>query len=203
MKRCFIFGALSIGEITEKPNETDFVIAADKGVLTAENFGIKPNLIIGDFDSLGFVPKGENVIKLKVRKDDTDVGFAVKTALDKGYRDFVIYGGIGGMLSHTLANIQIAKDLAEKGLNVVLYGENEKITVISNSSTSFSCEKRGRVSVLSLSEESHGVEINNLSYNLSKATLKSNVPLGVSNEFIGKDSTVSVEDGTLIIIEEK
>ncbi len=203
MKRCFVFGALEMKELVEKPTENDFVIAADKGVLTADKFGISLNLTVGDFDSLGFVPKGENVVKLNVRKDDTDIGYAVKTAFDNGYNDFVIYGGIGGMLSHTLANLQIAKDLAQKGAKVVLYGNSEKITIVKNSSVSFEKEKTGRVSIFSLSDKSNGVDIQNLSYGVSNATLTNNVPLGVSNEFVGKEATVSVKNGILMVIEEK
>lgn len=202
MNRCFIFGALSVLALPEMPTENDLVIAADKGVLTTEKFNITPDFIIGDFDSLGFVPRGENVITLSVRKDDTDVGFAVKTAFEKGYKDFVLYGCIGGNLSHTLANLQIAKSLSEKGCSVVLYGENEIITVINNSSISFAPEKHGRVSVLSLSDESFGVTIENLSYTLENATLKASEPLGVSNEFIGRECRISVENGCLAIVEE-
>lgn len=203
MKRCFVFGALEMKELVQKPTENDFVIAADKGVLTADKFGISLNLTVGDFDSLGFVPKGENVVKLNVRKDDTDIGYAVKTAFDNGYNDFVIYGGIGGMLSHTLANLQIAKDLAQKGAKVVLYGNSEKITIVKNSSVSFEKEKTGRVSIFSLSDKSNGVDIQNLSYGVSNATLTNNVPIGVSNEFVGKEATVSVKNGILMVIEEK
>lgn len=203
MKRCFVFGALDVFELVEKPNETDFVIAADKGVLTAEKFAITPNLIVGDFDSLGFVPTGENVVKLNVRKDDTDISYAVKTALNEGCDDFVIYGGIGGMLSHTIANLQIAKDLAQKGARVVLYGKGEKITVVKNSSVSFKKDKTGRISVFSLSDESKAVDVENLSYSALNATLTNSVPLGVSNEFIGEEATVSVGNGILMIIEEK
>ncbi len=202
MNRCFIFGALEVCDLPEMPTKNDLVIAADKGVLTTEKLNIVPDFIIGDFDSLGFVPKGENVIKLNVRKDDTDVGFAVKTAFNKGYKDFELYGCLGGSLSHTLANLQIAKALSEKGCSVVLYGENEIITVIHNTSVSFPPEKHGRVSVLSLSDESFGVTIENLSYTLKNATLKASEPLGVSNEFIGKESRISVENGCLAIIVE-
>ncbi len=202
MNRCFIFGALDISALREVPTKSDYVIAADKGVLVTEKFNITPNLVIGDFDSLGFVPTGENVIKLNVRKDDTDVGFAVKTALDKGCKDFVFYGCVGGNLSHTLANLQIAKCLSENGLKAVLYGEREVITVIHNTSVSFPPEKHGRVSVLSLSDESFCVTIENLSYTLKNATLKANEPLGVSNEFIGRESRISVQNGCLAIIEE-
>ena len=202
MNRCFIFGALSVSALSEKPTENDLVIAADKGVITAEKFNIIPSFVIGDFDSLGFVPSGDNVIKLNVRKDDTDIGYAVNFAFKKGCRDFVIYGGVGGNLSHTLANLQIAKALSEKGCSVVLYGENETITVIHNNSVSFSSEKSGRVSVLSLSDESFGVTIENLSYTLENATLNAGEPLGVSNEFVGCESRISVKSGCLAIIEE-
>jgi len=202
LSRCFIFGALSVLALPEIPTENDLVIAADKGVLTTEKFNIIPDFIVGDFDSLGFVPKGKNVITLSVRKDDTDVGFAVKTAVNKGYRDFVIYGCVGGNLSHTLANLQIAKDLCESGCSVKLYGGKEIITLLSDDKVYFDAKKQGRVSVLSLSDESIGVTIEGLSYTLRDAVLKSSVPLGVSNEFIGCESRISVKRGCLAIIEE-
>ena len=202
MKRCFIFGAMEVSSLAEAPTENDLVIAADKGVLTTEKFNITPDFIIGDFDSLGFVPKGNNVIKLNVRKDETDVGFAVKTALEKGYKSFVIYGCLGGKLSHTLANLQIAAGSSGQGAKITLLGDVQRVTVITNDEVSFDEKRRGRVSVLSLIEKSEGVTIEGLSYTLENATLKNSFPLGVSNEFIGRKSRISVKNGCLAIIEE-
>ena len=78
MSRCFIFGALSVGELSERPQKEDMVIAADKGYDVALSLGLTPDLVVGDFDSRKEAPKVENLVRLQVRKDDTDVGHAVE-----------------------------------------------------------------------------------------------------------------------------
>ncbi|MGN1080672.1 MAG: thiamine diphosphokinase [Acutalibacteraceae bacterium] len=200
MKRCFIFGALEVNELSVKPSKGDMVIAADRGFETTKKFGIVPDLLVGDFDSLGYTPEFENIVRLNVRKDDTDVGHAVDTAMRDGYYDFVVYGGSGGKLDHSVANIQLASAIANAGGRAVFLGENESFTVICNGSVKFGDFHRGRISVFSLSEKSFGVCEKGLSFPLTDAELDRNNPLGVSNEFTGVKSEISVRDGTLLII---
>ena len=82
MKTCYIIGAaeLAIGRL--RPSEGDFVIAADAGLLHLAKLHIKPDLMLGDFDSLGYVPSGENVEVCPVRKNDTDTMAALRRAVD-------------------------------------------------------------------------------------------------------------------------
>ncbi len=198
MNRCFIFAALNTENLIEKPTENDLVIACDKGLLNSDRLGIKPDIIIGDFDSLGFTPKGENVVLLPVRKDDTDVGYAIKYALASGYKEFIVYGAVGGSLDHTLANIQLGSYIAENGGRGVFYGKDGNVTVIKNSAAHFK-NAIGRVSVLSISDKSEGVTLKGLDYPLNNATLLSSFPLGLGNAFLG-DAEISVKNGTLAII---
>lgn len=200
--RCFIFGALAVNYMPIKPTENDYIIAADKGYEHIKNLDFSPNLIVGDFDSLGYVPQGEDVKRLNVRKDDTDTAHAAMLAFDMGYRDFVFYGCTGGKLDHSIANIQLAKAIAEKGGKAKFIGNNETFTVIKDNSVAFDKDCYGRISVFSLSDTSKGVSEEGLLYSLNDATLYNDNPLGVSNEFIGKPSSVSVKDGCLLIITE-
>lgn len=200
MNACFIFGALDCNAVSTVPQDGDFIIAADKGLLSVQQLGFKADLIIGDFDSLGFVPqKNGKIIKLPVRKDDTDVGFALKTAFDMGYRRFYLYGVLGGKLSHTVANLQLAADYSKKGADITLYGENTEAAVITNKSVSLK-NRKGDFSVFSLDEISNGVSIIGAEYEVSNATLKNTFPLGVSNRFKGEQTDLSVVNGTLAII---
>lgn len=185
-----------------KPTESDYIIAADKGYEHIKNLDFSPNLIVGDFDSLGYVPQGEDVKRLNVRKDDTDTAHATMLAFDMGYRDFVFYGCTGGKLDHSIANIQLAKAISEKGGKAEFIGNNETFTVIKDNSVAFDKNCNGRISVFSLSDTSKGVSEEGLLYSLDDATLYNDNPLGVSNEFIGKPSSVSVKDGCLLIITE-
>ena len=91
MATCYIYGAMPCGS-TEKLEEGDLLIAADGGYAYLQ--GQKPDLVVGDFDSLGYVPEGEQIIRHPVQKDDTDMLLAVREGLKRGYRKFVLYGGI-------------------------------------------------------------------------------------------------------------
>lgn len=200
MKSCFIFGSMPIEEISVKPCYSDLIIAADAGLKNTEKLNLKPDYIVGDFDSLEYVPDGSNVIKHPVKKDETDTILAVDIAFKKGYNNFIIYGCLGGRLDQTVASIQTASYITEKGGNAVFIDNETYLTVIKNNAIGFSKDNKGTVSVFSLSEKSYGVCENGLLYELEDAELTSDYPLGVSNEFIKKDAKISVNKGKICII---
>ena len=200
MKTCFIFGALECSIADFNPKENDLIIAADGGYSTLKKLNIKPDLVVGDFDSLGSIPENENVVKHPVKKDDTDTLLAVKIGLEKGYKTFIIYGAIGGRLDHTLATIQTAAFVAENGGIAYIYDGNYTVTAIKNSSIKFKDTAKGYISVFALSGIAKGVTINGLLYELNDAEITPSFPIGVSNEFIGKESEITVTDGVLTII---
>ena len=200
MKTCYIFGALDCSVPDFTPQENDLIIAADGGYSTLTKLNIKPDLVVGDFDSLGEVPENENIIKHPVKKDDTDTLLAVKIGLEKGYKTFIIYGAIGGRLDHTIATIQTATFVAENGGIAYIYDGTHTVTAIKNSSIKFSKDAKGYVSIFALSGVAKGVSIKGLLYELNDAEITPYFPVGVSNEFIGKESKISVTDGILTII---
>lgn len=202
MSICYIFGALDCSITDFKPNENDLIIAADGGYSTLTKLNIKPDLVVGDFDSLGEVPENENIIKHPVKKDDTDTLLAVKIGLEKGYKTFIIYGAIGGRLDHTVATIQTATFVAENGGIAYIYDGNHTVTAIKNSSIKFKDTAKGYISVFALSGIAKGVTIKGLLYELDNAEISPTFPIGVSNEFLGKESEISVKDGILTIIYE-
>lgn len=200
MSRCIIFGALPVRRMPEPPCPGDLVIAADRGCAVAQSLGVSPDLIVGDFDSLGEIPLGKNVIRLNVRKDDTDIEHAVNTALERGCTDFVVYGAVGGALDHTLGNIAVAEMIANTGGSAVFYSDDSSFTVIRNSAFQLPVRDEGRVSVMSLSEISHSVTIRGLSYEADGIDLPRATTHGVGNLFVGHRARVSVGDGTLLIV---
>jgi thiamine pyrophosphokinase len=200
MNICYIFGALDTGIADFKPQENDLIIAADGGYSTLKKLNIKPDLVVGDFDSLGEAPKDEIVIKHPIKKDDTDTLLAVKIGLEKGYKTFVIYGAVGGRLDHTVATIQTATFVAENGGIAYIYEGNHTVTTIKNSSIIFKANAKGYISIFALSGVAKGVTIKGLLYELNDAEITPSFPIGVSNEFINKESEISVKDGVLTII---
>lgn len=202
MKTCYIFGALDCDVRAFDPGESDLIIAADGGYNTLKKLNIKPDLVVGDFDSLKSIPENENVIKHPIKKDDTDTLLAVKIALEKGFKCFKIYGAIGGRLDHTIATVQTATFIAENGGIPYIYDTKHTVTAIKNSSISFDKNMKGYISIFALSGVCKGVTIKGLLYPLENAEISPTFPLGVSNEFIGKESIITVENGILTIIYE-
>ncbi len=200
MKKCYVIGAGEVFCLDLTPNEDDLVIAVDGGFRILEDAGIKPDLVIGDFDSLGFCPQSEDTIKLPEMKDDTDMFAALKQGIDKGYSDFFIYGGTGGRFDHTFANVQLLTYLSQIGRRGFMFSNDNVLTVITDNQIELPSGNAGIVSVFSVSENAYGVSERGLKYELTDASLTNSNPIGVSNEFTNSSSCIRVEKGTLLII---
>lgn len=202
MGKCIIFCAADFDALAEGIQEGDLVIAADGGLRHTEKLGISPDIILGDFDSLGFAPEGANVFP--VEKDDTDAMLAVRRGLAMGYRDFVLYGSLEGpRLDHTVANFQTLQFLCDHGAFGVLAGVHTMAAVVKNGSLTFPTGREGTVSVFCMGQDAHGVTLRGLYYPLENATLTAGFPLGVSNHFTGEPAEISVENGSLLVIWER
>lgn len=200
---CYIVGAGEFGDGTFTPGEEDLVIACDGGYAHCLERDIRTDLVAGDFDSLGYVPKHPQVVRLRPEKDDTDTGWALQEGWRRGYREFVIFGGTGGRISHTIANIQLLADLADKGGRGLMIGKGTWYRVIRNEEISFDAGEKGFLSVFCMGDVAKGVFESGLKYGLNDAVLTKEYPVGVSNEFIGKESRVSVREGALLLIGER
>lgn len=201
MKTCYIIGA---GDITD-PHITatadDLIICADGGYNYKSILGRECDFVVGDFDSLGRVPETDNKIVAPTEKDETDMMLAVNLGLDRDYRNFVLLGALGGERNdHSVANIQLLHYITSKGARGTIYHGNEVYTAFSGGTLTLSAELKGYISVFSLSEESRGVTIKNLKYTLDNAALYSYMPVGVSNKFLGRECSITVEEGSLLAV---
>lgn len=197
---CIIFGAGSYYGLEKRPEPCDDVIAADGGWQYCRQEGITPDLLLGDFDSLAWMPEFDHIRRVPVEKDDTDMMLAIKEGLARGQREFHLYGGMGGARSdHTLANLQSLLYLTYHGARGWLYGERERYTAIRDGSVTFPAREQGILSVFCMGADAEDVSISGAQYSLNGAVLTAGFPLGVSNHFIGNPITVSVGKGSLII----
>ena len=198
---CCIFGAGSFYGLPRGVQPGDFVIAADGGWRVCQRLGITPDLLLGDFDSLGCVPDFAHILRLPVEKDDTDMVRAVKEGLARGEREFHLLGGMGGQRSdHTIANMQTLAYLTVHGARGWLYGDGERYTAICGGETlELEARAEGILSVFCLGADAEGVTIQGAQYELESAELTAYFPLGVSNHFVGKAVRVSLDSGCLLI----
>lgn len=204
-RTCCIFGAGEYGSSPSRPElpSDSFIIAADGGLARLKEWSIRPHLAVGDFDSLGFVPQGVEVVCHPPEKDDTDMLLAVNEGLARGCTRFLLYGGLGGRPDHTLANFHVLAHLAGLGCAPFLLGADWAVTAVQNASLLFPSDCRGTVSVFPWGGPAEAVTLTGLRYPLTRGTLSPTYPLGVSNEFTGEDARISVENGTLLVLWEQ
>ncbi len=199
MRTCVIVNAGEFTGLIEPIGPADLLIAADGGFAHLKQLGLTPDGILGDFDSLGYVPEDAKIFP--VEKDDTDSMLAVRHGLKKGYARFLLYGSLDGpRLDHTVANFQTLQFLADHGAAGWLVGTTYLATVLKNGTLHFPPEATGYVSVFCMGADARGVTIQGLHYPLENATLTAGFPLGVSNRFTGQAAEISVKAGSLLIL---
>lgn len=200
MKTCYIFSAVEMKNNFPKPDKDDLIIAADAGYLNVQKAGLRPDVIIGDFDSSEKPSTDTPIETFPILKDDTDTMLAIKYGFNSGYKRFAIYGGLGGeRTDHTIANIQSLAYIADHGGEGFLVGENETFTLIKNSSITLHSEKGKTLSVFAYGGIAEGISIKGAVYETDNLTLTPFFPLGVSNKFKENTAAVGVKNGCVLI----
>lgn len=199
LAKCVVFCAGEFSGLAEPIRKEDLVIAADGGLVHTQQLGITPRLILGDFDSLGYAPAGAQVFPAE--KDDTDAMLAARAGLERGCREFVFYGALEGpRLDHTVANYQTLQFLADRGAAAYLIGRQQTVTVLKNGTLRFSRDAAGYLSVFCMGAAAAGITLQGVKYTLLDGTLSAGFPLGVSNQFVGTAASITVKDGSLLVI---
>ncbi len=203
--KAFIYtgGTINPSNITEHPKGDDLCIAADSGYHNAIALGATPDLVLGDFDSLGDCKIPEKIERLQVpaEKDFTDTQLAVDTAIKRGAKEIVIIGGLDGRLDHTLSNLAILEDLNHKQIHGHITNGYNRVRYLRATSTLLPRSGFRYVSLLTLSEKAKGVEIEGCKYPLKNATLQREFQYAVSNEITGNCALISVRKGGVYIVE--
>lgn len=201
MPNCYIFAAGDTPDtVYSVPGAGDLVIAADAGYRTCLALGLRPDLVVGDFDSMEAPADFPNLLRAPVEKDDTDTLLAVKEGLRRGCDTFHLYGCTGGRLDHTLANLQTLLYLRRQGARGYLYDGTFTYTAIENEEIEIPREKEwALLSVFCLGDTAGGIVERGVQYPLTEATLTADFPLGVSNHILEDTARVSVARGALLI----
>ena len=181
----------------------DYILCADGGYALAMRENIYPNVVIGDFDSLGKIPKelpdGSQLVKAAQEKNETDTFLCLSYGIQAGFRSFVVAGGIGGRLDHTLANLQLLAYAANHGLDMWIMDANDRVTAMCPGEKIIAKVPGWKLSVLAYDKICKGVTLKNVKYPLQDAQLSNDFPLGISNEFAGKEASISLKEGMLLL----
>lgn len=200
IKKCAVISGAPESNISYINEYIDrFIICADSGWEKCSRLGIKPDLIIGDFDSSAMPDAECEIIALDTRKDYTDTFQCVLEALDRGYNDIVILGGIGSRIDHTYSNILSVNYCFEKNIKCALINEKNYLTILSGESIL----KKGEYKYFSLFaffEKCEGLSISGAEYDLDSVELQPYNQLTQSNEFKDDEVKISIKKGKIILI---
>jgi thiamine pyrophosphokinase len=211
MKRAIIFynGDLSnLQKAKQYINSTDFIVCADGGANHATKLGIKPDVIIGDFDSLPeieqkkFAKQKVQFITFEREKDETDSELAIQFAIKKGFKTILIFGLFGSRIDHMLTNIFSLDFVSSINVNVTMIEGNQEIRVIKNKIKLYG-KKNDLVSLIPLKGDAKQVTTKNLQYPLKNETLKFGYSRGISNVFTKATAEISLREGSLLVIHSK
>lgn len=216
-KKCFILcgGDCTIDErlknkvkaCLSSPGE-NLIIAADSGFKYLEMFQLEPDICIGDFDSVSIAEHKKierskaQVIKLPKEKDETDTLAAIMEGLEQGCQTFYLIGALGGLLDHTIANLQSLLYLKEQGADGFILDRGQTIMLLKDECIYLPEKEKGRISIFAFGGQAEGVTIEGLEYEIEDETLSPAYPIGVSNSFVGEDVCIKVEDGCLLVVME-
>lgn len=188
----------------EKINPTffegfDYIICADGGYIKAEAYGVKPDAIIGDFDSSPAI-NGENITVLPIEKDMTDTEAAIDMGYNMGARDITVLGGLGGRLDHTLGNIALLEKYVEKLEHMEFVDGQNKIYMLLPGYYTYHPDDYRFFSLVSYTEECTGITYTGFKYPLNNHTLPYSTTLGISNEMAEPTGTLEFKTGHLLVI---
>lgn len=198
---CYIVGAAKTALPALRLQPGDRLIAADGGFAACRAAGLTPDEVLGDFDSLGYVPPEASAV-FPQEKDETDMELACRRGMAAGYRCFVLLGGLYGRLDLEFSNYQILRQLAAAGCRGLLCGGGVCVTAIAAGTQParirFPADRRGRISVFAPGGAA-GVTERGLQYPLDCVTLPPTSALGTSNAFTGAQAEVCCTRGDLLI----
>ena len=202
--RAFIYtgGKINKQNITEHPKGDDIKIAADSGYENAIALGEKPDILLGDFDSISVRPdKDIETVEVPSEKDFTDTQLAIETAVRKGADDIVIIGGLSGRLDHTLSNLSALEDLWSKRIHAVATDGFNRVRYIDSSSALIPRSHYKYLSVIAVSDVLKGVDIEGCKYPLKNAKISRSFQFAVSNEITGNCALIAIRKGKAFIVE--
>ena len=220
-KSCLIItgGIFDLPE--QRAADADFIIACDRGTRYASELGIRPDLLIGDFDSetapeslelterhpeeripweKGISPEGTEVIRYPSDKDDTDTMLAVREALRRGYREICVLFALGGRLDHLYANIECGTLAAESGAVLSIQSSREELWFLPPGTALLQKREGWSLSLFSLSGRVSGLTVGGTKFEGEEMVLKRGSTLGTSNAFREQEARIAFTEGLLLVI---
>ena len=203
--RCIIAAAspeLDTGLIRSVINEDDFIICADGGLDKVVSAGIKPDLVVGDFDSLAHheLLNKFKTVSLQTEKDDTDTMHCAAEAVKLGFKSIVLLGAVGGRLDHTLANLSVLLYLRKNGAEGVIIDRYNEIRLLKQGNNRFFGVMGKTISVMPYGCFQAVLSYTGMHYPMQKQTVALDYPYTISNIAEEDNIEIVLHSGTALVI---
>jgi thiamine pyrophosphokinase len=186
---------------------SDLLIAADGGTHNCEALGIKPDVIIGDLDSMNpddvtsYRDAGVEVINYPAHKDESDLELSLEYSLVHDFTEIVIIGGLGERWDMTMMNIVLMAHPKFSGLNIrLLDGTQELLLLKPGKNVELAGKPGDTLSLIALAGEASGILTHGLEYPLNNETLQFGESRGVSNVFTAARARIAFSQGLILCI---
>ncbi len=186
-------------------SEMEFLICADGGARHAQDLGVKPQLIVGDLDTLTsqeveeFRKMGVPIDQYPSEKDYTDTHIALLKAIELGYQDITLLACLGGRCDHTIANIMLLALPEALQVKIRIVDEQQELFIVRNRAE-VKGQKGEIISLFPLSNRVTGIKTEGLKYQVPHGTFHLGIPIGISNCFTQEKAVINVEEGLLLVI---
>jgi len=181
----------------------DLVIAANGGTHHCLGLGIRPQVVIGDLDSVredeleALSASGTQIITYPERKDFTDLELALLEAQKRGADRVLLLAALGRRWDQSLANILLPAALPE--LKITLLDDQQEIHFLRPGETlEITGQPGDTVSLIPLSGDAGGVSTHGLEYPLHREMLRFGSTRGISNVMLGNQASVKLGAGLLL-----
>lgn len=182
------------------------VLCADGGALNALKFGLAPQTIIGDLDSLSatqlaeFSASGAEILRFPMEKDETDLELALSWCADKGASAIVIIGALGGRFDQTLANVYLLMLPSLQNIPIELVDGEQNIRLLRPGSYCVKGHSGDTVSLIPLGGKAGGITSGGLKYTLCDEALEFGPARGISNVMLSDSASIELHSGLLLVI---
>ncbi|MDO5783657.1 MAG: thiamine diphosphokinase [Eubacteriales bacterium] len=190
--------------VKQLARQADYIICADGGTRHTAACGIRPDLVIGDFDS-GSRPEGVEVIALQPEKDDSDLMCCTKEAVRRGAHQILYACASGGRIDHFLSNLSLLEYLHGMGVDGVFYDSRNRVTFHPGGGAQrYTADAAYQyVGIIPLDAELTGVTLRGLKYEVTDITVSRAKVITISNEPAAPEYTIDVRSGRSLVIESK
>lgn len=193
--------------LTTLIQRSDRVFAADGGAARALDAGIKPHVVVGDFDSLApheirmLHEYGARMVRHPIEKDQTDLELTLLEALKEDPEELFLLTALGQRLDQTLANIFLLTRPEFKKVRVHILDESHHgVLLHSNSEATLKGNPGDALSLVPLSPVVQNVSLEGTKWTLDRAEIRFGDTLTISNSFNSREVIVAIGEGVLLAL---